>query len=345
MADKPKKPSGKDPEKYDFRAGSLKRVFVSLLLGAAISWVLGGIIAFFFNNQYLGWASSIYIFFFGLKYLNENEEGVPKIFGQYSDFFGYRLPPGLSWFFPWPIGDAAEVVMTERTSDHRKSNNNIIEVLSWDNIEIKMSFLVQFEVFDSLRFVLIEQPISALEAVIERTARWFANIYIGNDLPRARKIASDFIAGKLKKIGDIKIYIDEKGEPRLEKEKDWELKPMDEEEFKEIASSASVERLGMRLKAAFVDDFGLPKEMVEARAQIRVEQSQIKSEGREMESLAERVAQIDNMGDKYEDMDPEFKINTVQALQGKAKKTVIENRGGAGDVTTAAAVFSDRRGD
>ena len=326
---------------YDYRDESVQTAVGSLFLGVMISSLVGGIFGAILSNEYIGWSLVIYTFFFGLYYLDGNEEGVPKVLGQYVNFDGYRLPPGLSWFLPWPLGDTTKVVMTERTSDHRLSAQNTIEVLSWDNVKVKMSFLVQYRVFDSLAFVLVEEPLKALEAAIDETVRWFANLYNADDLPKAKGGASDFISGKKaekeeEEIMMVRAIYYEKGNNRF-------IAPGEDrtEKFEDFISiESSIRSRGMCITSAFVDDFGLPPSMTAARAQISVQEAEVSADEKRMASLTARIRQLRK---ELPDADDEFLLNAAQALQGDASKTVIENRGGAGDFTTGAVISADRQ--
>ena len=86
--------------------------------------------------------------------------------------------------------------------------------------------------------------------------------------------------------------------------------------------------------------------MTAARAAIVAQRSEKDKDETRMSSLVDRVEQLRKV--LPEGTDPEFMVNTAQALQGDASKIVkdvrVSNRGQVGEIMTAAAIIPDKQG-
>lgn len=327
---------------YNYRATALLRTVASFIIGIAVIFLVGNFLGDLIYSQLAKWVVWILLFFFSIQIVGPEEEGVPMIFGQYVNMWGYRIPPGISLFWPWPIGGSKKVTMIEQTVDHSKDNGQTIELLSHDNVKISLSFISQWHVFDSLRYSLVANPTKTLGGILERTARWYVTLFLADDLPNARQEASKFISGQ--EGTTVNTYVDDEGNPYVRDDPSKGL-TLKEEKFDDIRPET--ERLGIKIDEVYVDDFGQPPEMTEARAAVVAQQAVRAKDETRMSSLVDRVDQLRKA--LPEGTDAEFLVNTAQTLQGDASKIVkdvrVSTRGKVGEIVSAAAILPDQQGD
>lgn len=307
------------------------------VISIAFGWLLAGLLGFMafqiIQSQILstGWHKEfaflggtfgflgilLYVGYFGMQNLHFLENGVPLIIGQRLSF--YIIPPGRSWWFPSPLGEIFKVYIGQKTLDRRNSTNNpISHVLSADRLEVGVSLLVQYSVSDPYSYSTLENPESAFEGLIDRNVRWYVSLNEGEEMPSKRDELASMISGKIQKEddgnGNMKQYV-------VDKDGNW----VDTENH----VVATAHDWGIKINYVLADDINLPKDLIAAYEQERVEIRQQSYESTETETV---IALMKKYRLGFPNLTDREILNAVQVERKKAKRILLEGNA-AGDFT------------
>lgn len=310
------------------------KAIVSMLIGFAIFWYVDTMLHTIIPplNEIASWtltaAVFVVIFGMGLNSLGPVEEGVPLILGQRIRW--YTIPPGFSWFPTFPVGDKIVTNTAQRTLDRRRKNDDDpkapgpLHVLAKGDIDINMSMLVQYTLVRPFIYTGVTSPDEAFEALMGMAARWFASHYDVEELPGHCGKASKFLEGK-----DNTIHI--------------EGKDADGNDIKPQTYTTNIRdaalTLGFRIDKVFVDDYDIPKEIIEANKKKITEKAEAESEATETDNVIELMKKYKAA---FKDLSDSQILDAVQRERGKVKGYSFSG-GEAGDFAKGAAINQDDR--
>ncbi len=254
---------------------------------------------------------TIYVGYFGMQNLGFLEKGVPLLIGQRTSLF--IIPPGRSWWLPFPMGEVFKVYVGEKTLDKTKTHetdNSISRVLSADLFEVGVSLLVQYIIIDPYRFAKLDSPETAFAGLIERNVRWYVSLNEGEKIPSQRETLANMISGTETEVDDAKGNTHSNKEV-VRRAEDW----------------------GIQINSVMADDIILPKDLVEAYEQEKIETRQREYEQTETDTV---LALMERFKEKFPNLSEREILNAVQVERGKSSRILVE--GDAGDFTKGAAI-------
>ena len=244
-----------------------------------------------------------YFGYCGIKKIDVQHEGVPLIFGKRLTMFGYKISilEGWIWILPWPF-------MNIKIVDTREKPKPIplTEVLSNDNIPMKVDVHAQIKIVDPHAYLSAENPEDALVELSERTVRWKIQEKKAVDLPGAKEELSHTLQDEMDRV--------------------------------------ALNRWGMDVVQIFVTDIRLPEDLERAMVKKQREEEEATYEFREFQHILKILGAGDEEKGKeaWLKMTPEERAKIMQAERGK--RTVVTVDGTAGDFTKGGVAGSVIKG-
>ncbi len=207
-------------------------------------------------------------------------------------------PEGWIWNWPEPLGDIAIVDVRVSPIDLP-----VTEVLTADNVPVRINLSLQFSVIDIGVFLDAKDPETSLKNATESDIRTLAQKF------NADKIAQE-------KSGIIAVLTSgETGPPGS---------PLEQTAVRALVDAP--EKWGVTVSAVNITEIRLPEEIEEARTEIQVaqaqqakERAQAISERTETENVAELIRILMRTG-----LTATEAVNVVQSERGKAKRVIID---------------------
>ncbi len=254
---------------------------------------------------------TIYVGYFGMQNLGFLEKGVPLLIGQRTSLF--IIPPGRSWWLPFPMGEVFKVYVGEKTLDKTKTHetdNSISRVLSADLLEVGVSLLVQYSVFNAYAYSDLETPDSAFEGLVDRNVRWYVSLNEGEEIPSKRSELANMISG------DVTTVTDNNGQSQTND-----------------SVVSTLKSWGIKINSVLADDVILPPDLVAAYEQVKVETRQREYEKTETDTVLSLMKRYKK---EFPELSDKEILNAVQVERKKSSRILVE--GNAGDFTKGGAI-------
>tara|TARA_B100000745_G_scaffold89159_1_gene56017 strand:- start:25192 stop:26241 length:1050 start_codon:yes stop_codon:yes gene_type:complete len=257
---------------------------------------------------------------------------VPELLGSYVNW--WLAPAGLSWWLPWPLGTINRTVHIGEIA----TEINAVEIEAADNVHVSTMYTPVIRVRWPLVYVRYGGgPEKALAGLFNRTMRWFVSAFKSTKLPAMRGLASEVMSGDVHVLTREKHGIDSPegmDEIRFQASDDREGDP-----YKRLWTvKETAESMGFEIERVLVDDFTLPRSIVEAAERERVEEAQRRAEETEIQAVISLVKMMKGVGEgedlKLEGVSDKDILNVIQAERGKASRYVVD---GSGDSLAKAA--------
>lgn len=289
----------------------ISKTIVSFCVALLVSCILGLILSLLHPALVLtAIPIAIWALVTGLQKNGELENAIGGIFGQMTSWV---IPAGVSWWIPKPFGQALRKTNVGKLEiDHtRSAGKQITKVETSDGVQVEASFYCLFEIVNLRTWVTLEDPLKALDAMMDRSVRWFVSYWPvsgQNGISTIKAPFSQYL------MGDSNVHGPD-GNPLSN-----DIREALERDY------------GVRMKSAKVDDINPPQSIVEANEAVAREDAELT---RELKNMKSRMAQADLVRAKFPGLGDEEVSRMVLAIAGDIE--VIDVRGG-GDFSKGAAI-------
>ena len=274
--------------------------------------IISDIIVFLTVLYYVGWC--------GIVNIKPIHTGVLLILDNVTSW--YLLPSGYSWLLPKPLMDFIDVNMKELTID-----TPIQKVLTRDNVEIEIDIQTQLRIIKPLTFINVETGLKAIEALIERNARWLARVFTVEKIGDSKDFFAQTIAGKTTT-------------EEIEKELKKLAKKLGKDYPKETGDI--IENWGIELVKVMVTRIKIPDNVTKANEEREIKIVQKKAEKTAAKTLAMAMDIIKKKYPKLSDKDL-ANLAQTQSKKGTISRHIID--GNATPIEKAGLLAGGKGGE
>lgn len=295
---------------------------VPLIIGVTVGILTGNILIMLC----ITFSLLLYTLIGGKQKNGELENAIGGIWGHMTPWV---IPAGISWWFPWPIGQALQkthigVITIDRTQDTPIGNNTGIlqKVITKDGAQFEISYSLSFTITQLLHWVAIPESdrIKIVNGIIDQHIRWFALSFNAEDAyDTDKKPISMGIMSQ--KQNFLEYLLGTK-----------ELSSFEHPTPIPSILAVELEKIGIEIVGVRIYDIKPPSSLIQAREALIKKDAQTAEEEKNINALLAQVERLQTLG-----ISPTDALNAALVTRGDT--TGVNITGGVvGDFTTAAVV-------
>lgn len=270
--------------------------FFSLLLGMLVYLIAGrffgyrDLLTFYISTTaLLAWG-----LIGGLQRNGEYEQSIGGLFGQVT---GWVIPPGISWWFPAPIGQSLRKSSTEKRTLDRSiiGKTPLVDVKTRDGGQVMVGAVKTWGIVDVRKAGQFTDAdlVKQVDSLLERSSRFFS-LYFDSDedispdpdtaLSHRRLDFSRYLMGAQGIIVPARAEVTDPGGKVVAPAVAQEIIPNN--------TAQKAEELGILIYNVDVTDVNEPKEVQEARNKAAAEYAEAQGEKLDIGSIRARVLEL-----------------------------------------------------